>query len=343
MGVERPSDTKLKLDIDPEILVPVYDLEQVSPDSVKSHSNEPRLSCPISNENYNKYQSCTYFDGKHDDLESPAFEPIEQIAICKTNFVLKPDVSDSTDDMDISDGDDEPIQQIEVKSNVSSISGLTSNDSNNSFSYNSSEKPQKIFVGENQQLNVNVMTKNIAQTNENCLAPEISLSSAVITLPLTENIISNTSDLIIDHINQDSILSQVSSTSRLSIVTNNTNSQLVDGDVKENELHVTHVNSVCPFELSEEAQMQKFNENLYSENSQHITSNKSDAMSDCSEHTTNFDIKKENIKFEGTVRKLSEIYKKSYLSQLHSEHEETTFNDVHKDNIKVITDGHKGI
>lgn len=97
LGIHRPSmNEKGQLEIDTAIL-PVYDLEQVSPDSEKSQLN------------YHIFESVE----KNDDLESPAFEPIE---------------SRSYIDMDISDEDN----QIKMKSNVSSISGLTSNESNES-------------------------------------------------------------------------------------------------------------------------------------------------------------------------------------------------------------------
>lgn len=266
-------------------------------------------------------------DDKTDDLESPAFEPIESISEFKfkQEFIEKED-----DDMDISDGDDIPlqmngstlIQNDEVKSNLSSISGLTSNDSQNDCANGTIEdeckdiKPIINFKNEEQS---NVVEDNIHITQQQtCIAPEITLDTAE-KLPQTENIISNTSDLLIDNMNQDSVLSQVSSTSRLSIVTNNnTNTRMDEGDSNNMEIvndnNDRNVHDICPYGISEEAQMQKFNESSSSSNSLVIDTdnmsngtNQYDNTNKKEELFTSFDIKREDIKFEGTGRKSFDI------------------------------------
>ncbi|XP_055307500.1 biorientation of chromosomes in cell division protein 1-like 1 [Sitodiplosis mosellana] len=256
LGIEKPSmNMNLKLEIETDALLPIYELEQVSPDSDKS------LSIPV------RYQTPEECDGKNEDLESPAFEPIE------------PSFLESNDDMDISDDDatndksnnddDDDVDNgqsngftsaniDEVKSNLSSISGLTSNDSNNSSYSNLRERSENNVI-DTKDDNGNPSRKI---TDENRMAPEITIDSAE-KLPLSENIISNTSDL---NTSQDSVLSQVSSTSRLSIVTYNTRTG--DGET-DSVLETYHESSqnICPYGISEEAQMQKFNENSSSSNS----------------------------------------------------------------------------
>lgn len=243
LGVEKPTkNVKLKLEIETNAVLPIYELEQVSPESEKSQC------IPVKD-----HQTIGEYDEKNEDLESPAFEPIEP-----TSF-------ESNDDMDISDDDtaididNRQNNGDEVKSNLSSISGLTSNDSNNSSNSNLRES------GENNDINIrkedNIL---IASSTENHLAPKITIDSAE-KLPFSENIISNTSHLIIDNNNQDSVLSQVSSTSRLSIVTYNTRDGETDISVPETYHEICQ--NICPFGISEEAQMQKFNENSLSNNS----------------------------------------------------------------------------
>lgn len=234
----------MKLEIDTDV-PPVYDLEQVSPDS----------------EN----------DSKHDDLESPAFEPIGPV---KTD-----------DDMDISDGDDIPHQMNEVKSNISSISGLTSNESNNSSS-DFCETSSKNMLGSNIP-HVNIMDNEL-HANENCFAHEKIAKTVVF--------ISNTKDLIID---QDAELSQVSSetsTSRLSIVTTNTtnsNEEYINAQIDTPD--------DCA-NVDEETQMQKFNESSSSNDSstKYLYETSTDDFS--KNQITQFNIKNEKIKFEGTER-----------------------------------------
>lgn len=270
LGMEpKPSDVKLEIDADIEI--PILELEQVSPESEKSESNIPKCSVQARIENIEK----------NDDLESPAFEPIKSTTEKRSNSVMR----DDDNDMDISDGTDADeisghnnmtiISHMgtedfansidEIKSNLSSVSGLTSNDSNTSFS---------------------------KDPTENCQAPEITIDSAE-KLPISENIISNTSELIIENLNQDSILSQVSSSSRLSIVTNNNTNSLMDDVQMENGTEnffsnvPDAVQTICSY--GEEAQMQTFDE---SSNSDQV---------DKSKAIIGFDMKKSEKSCDGKI------------------------------------------
>lgn len=302
LGVDN---MKLKLEIEGDVLLPVFDLEQVSPDSEKSHSNETKVAAPVFSVNATCYQIYEEFDEKNDDLESPAFEPIETSSDNKIK--IKSEMRND-DDMDISDGDDASLQmnefgvsQIdEVKSNLSSISGLTSNDSNNSASDTFGATAKMDFQDETEKIDSprTTITEKIGQITANYVTSEIMCSSSSVKLS------SNTCDFVIENINQDSVLSQVSSTSRLSIVTNNNTSiQMNEGDsIPEESRECSTQNTlknICPYGISEEAQMQQFNENSSSNESSDITL----AKKRCTNNKliTNFDINREKIKFEGTA------------------------------------------
>lgn len=329
LGVEKPSiDMKLTLEVDDEASMPNLDLEQVSPESEEAPSVESK-SPMLLHKSIESYQMQMETDDKMDDLESPAFEPIEP-----SEFKIKRECSPikQDDDMDISDGDDEPVQMNgslvvhsdEVKSNLSSISGLTSNESNNE-SMNDDDNVQiktEVIIKTEHTENAVEDVKMMPSFMNNCVAPEITLDTAE-KLPQSENIISNANELIIDNLNQDSVLSQVSSTSRLSIVTNNnTNTRMDDGDGESNQMEIVttengtndkkvNIRDICPYGISEEAQMQKFNESSSSGDSLVIdTDNVSNGTSQCDKKEdlmTNFDIKREEIKFEGTERKSFDI------------------------------------
>lgn len=192
-----------------------------------------------------------------------------------------------------------------MKSNLSSISGLTSNESNQSSCTNLKEANENSAATTDNNINLSRMIGT-----ENRIAPEITIENAE-RLPISENIISNTSELIIDNLNQDSVLSQVSSTSRLSIVTNNnTNTRTIDGDCESSHEHVASFQNTsqetCPYGISEEAQMQKFNENSSSSNSLVIdTDNTSIDTFNLHKKAliTTFNV----IKFEGTTRRPYEM------------------------------------
>lgn len=348
LGVEKPSfNIKLELTVDEhETSLPNLDLEQVSPESSeKSPSIESKSPAMMAtNIEYLIHEEC---EERVDDLESPAFEPLT----ASPNFQFKQESFEKEDDdMDISDGDDDgPLQMNgsalvpndEVKSNLSSISGLTSNDSNNDGT-NGIENQIKIEIDEIdeietakyeyiEQSDVVEVEKNMMRI-ENCIAPEITFDTAE-KLPQSENIISNTSELIVDNINQDSVLSQVSSTSRLSIVTNNnTNTRMNEDADDSNQMQIVIDNSPhivreqCPYDISEEAQMQKFNESSSSSNNLFIDtdnmSNGTNQYDKKEELITSFDIKREEIKFEGTERKSFDL----------------SSNDSNEDKLKIEND-----
>lgn len=336
LGVEKkPSiDMKLTLEVDEEISLPNLDLEQVSPESVKSPSAESK-SPMLLHKSIERYHMHMESDDKMDDLESPAFEPIEP---CEFKIKNEPKIEKDDDDMDISDGDDEPVQMNgslamqgdEVKSNLSSISGLTSNDSNNEIidgingNDNVEIKIEEASIVKSESIENVSFDNNMSSFMKNCVAPEITLDTAD-KLPQSENIISTANEMIIDNLNQDSVLSQVSSTSRLSIVTNNnTNTRMddeADGESNQMEIVTEEINGseakvnirdICPYGISEEAQMQKFNDSSSSSSNSLVidTDNVSNGTSQCDkreELITSFDIKREEIKFEGTERKSFDV------------------------------------
>lgn len=256
MGVERPSEMKLKLEIETDHL-PVYDLEQVSPDSEKSNSNNDRkLPSNVSKMDSENCYMFDYSDAKLEDLESPAFEPVEPLKV-----EIKTHKND--DDMDISDGSDTdtPQQMNEPKSNISSISGLTSNESNNS---------SNDFVGSSFG---NMSNKNSENSFQTAKGNDVKQSVFA----------SNSSDLVID---QDSELSQVSSETSTNV--SNSNEGYKSASIKIND---DCANAECFYGMSEETQMQKFNES--SSSPDNFTS---------TEEIPQFNIKNEDIKFEGTER-----------------------------------------
>lgn len=265
---------------------------------------------------------------KADDLESPAFEPIE----CASDIKIKHEyIERQDDDMDISDGDDVPLQMNgsmlipndEAKSNMSSISGLTSSDSQNECTAGITDADIAVkteckfdayesWNGSDEKDSESLLAPQLP--TEPCLAPEISLDTAQ-KLPQTENVIST--DVLIEHMSQDSVLSQVSSTSRLSIITNNnTNTRMDDGDSNHIEIDTSNcekaATNTCPYDISEEAQMQKFNESSSSNNSliidtENVSNGTNKFEGKCVERMTSFDIKRQEIKFEGTSRKSFDV------------------------------------
>lgn len=261
LGIEKPSNNvKLKLEIDVD--VNVFDLEQVSPESDKSQSN-------VSND-----RKCEESDGRIDDLESPAFEPIMQdvsaldhevkpIKQCFKTSKLK---KVNEDDMDISDEEETFTQNDgivnpnidEIKSNLSSISSSTC--SNNNSSSHSNERTENEIENYNSKFYV---MDNLILASGNCnILPEIT-NDCTEKLPISETFVS-----LIEHSNQDSILSQVSSSSRLSIVTTTHTDEIIGKILLELHLNLDFVlSSAHLYNAGEEAQMQIFNENSSSYNS----------------------------------------------------------------------------
>lgn len=327
LGIEKPVNRNRGLDltpIDQNTFLPNLDLEQVSPESEQSPSICSKSPKSIDMA-LNEYQMDEIND-KGDDLESPAFEPIEK--------AIKDELANAEDDdkMDISS--DEEVEQNEpningtnltcntddVKSNLSSISGLTSNDSINGSSCGDIE--EKIDA----TTTAPIEPENIENTNpkveEIVTENEIEQTAAIEAIKSESSETPKANDSTeIENINQDSVLSQVSSNSRLSIITNNnTNTRMDDADDGDtNNMENVNINSddnavkhdICPYGISEEAQMQKFNESSSSNNSLVIDmDNASNENSQCDkkdEFVTVFDINKEEIKFEGTERKSFDI------------------------------------
>lgn len=135
----------------------------------------------------------------------------------------------------------------EEDSKLSDISGLTSQDSVNS-EHSSSEQQAE---------------------------PEIKVPTIEV---IEQPAVTQSQQVIPDNINQDSVLSQVSSNSHLSIVTDSNN--------KSSEV-----------DICEEAQMPKFSENSF--NNPDVDDKERKPL------LTSFDIKQDEIKFEGTERRSS--------------------------------------
>uniref|UniRef100_A0A1B0DQV5 BOD1/SHG1 domain-containing protein n=1 Tax=Phlebotomus papatasi TaxID=29031 RepID=A0A1B0DQV5_PHLPP len=245
LGIEKPQvkpkeesqvsaaqNGEMKMD-----LLPTDLLEAVSPDSTQSDKSKfsgEEIKEEITEEEV--VPELNESDDRIDDEESPPFEPLEG----RPASSLKKEEDESQ------------------SSHVSGISGLTSQDS--VFSGKNPTEPMEVDEvkpEEPEQPEEVMQPPRIDQMVEKSEVPERTVSDVVEAMEVG---------------NQDSQLSQVSSNSRLSIVTNESDSK--DGSLK--------------IDLSEEAQMPEFSENP--ENSQ----------SPKPEKLTTFDIKKDEIKFEQT-------------------------------------------
>lgn len=328
LGIEKPTNRMTELEINTdghqqEQFLPNLDLEQVSPESEKCPSIESHS--PLGHDfKIHGYGMNDTVDDKMDDLESPAFEPI----VCKK----EENVEEDDDKMDICMGDSDDEQNKsngfnvnscdDVKSNLSSISGLTSNESIEDTA--ESAVPNQVTVANIQE---SAEAANIELVVDDEPPPEASPPTAnvqqfdAIEQPEEKPSIHYTND-VVENINQDSVLSQVSSNSRLSIITNNnTNTRIDDADddgdgsngplASADNGDKVDKDSPCPYGISEEAQMQRFNESSSSNNSlvidtDHVTHGASHSEKK-EEFVTAFDINKEEIKFEGTERKSFDI------------------------------------
>lgn len=317
MGVEKPINRSSELEIDTsnqQQFLPNLDLEQVSPDSEKCPSVEPHSpNGHITHIAHDERGDDA--EDKMDDLESPAFEPIQ----CK---IVKNEISAQDDDeMDICSGDsDDDLNKSngfnvdEVKSNLSSISGLTSNESIGE----DQSKPECEAINMEKTDQINSEKPPLLRSTP----PKTAIQQFdAIEQPEEKPSIHYTND-VVENLNQDSVLSQVSSNSRLSIITNNnTNTRMDDeddhGNAREGLIPCVgnganiEKESTCPYGISEEAQMQRFNDSSSSNNSLVIdTDNVSNGTNQCDkkdEFATAFDINREEIKFEGTERKSFDI------------------------------------
>lgn len=333
LGIEKPVNRTSELEVDTvnhQQFLPNLELEQVSPDSEKC----PSIEAPSPNARNQDILIDDRVDDieeKMDDFESLAFEPIE----CK---IVKDEIVDEDDDkMDICLGDsDDDMNKSngfnfnscdEVKSNLSSISGLTSNesieDSCGAIANNPPATSKEVDASvECETTEIEKTPPITAEQNSTTPPPQPSPPEAAvqqfdaIEQPEEKPSIHYTNDVVE---NLEEVLSQVSSNSRLSIITNNnTNTRMDDGEDASNGLAASVGNgdkvekeSACPYGISEEAQMQRFYESSSSSNSLVIdTDNVSNDTNQCDkrdEFVTAFDIKKEEIKFEGTERKSFDI------------------------------------
>lgn len=338
MGVEKPKERRMKaIKVDTNQLgfLPNLDLEQVSPDS------SSKSKSPGGETNFDDNGGLDDSDDKMDEFESPAFEPLE-------SFKTEDNNEDSCIDMDIavsedmdyemkdSNVDKEPnndcFQNDDAKSNLSSISGLTSNGSSNDGQpidddVNAKAVEIKEELGENtnkpfesvlkieetsreNQIELTICEQKPNQEGSSYIKEELALdASPKIDVKEEEH------DAMIENINQDSVLSQVSSNSRLSIITTNNNTNTRDDEVAQNaqsldancvdgtKLSVENsVRDLSLCDIGEDAQMQKFNDSSSSDTSGTSGKNASSAELDSQEKLTSFDIRKDEIKFEGTER-----------------------------------------
>lgn len=244
LGIEKPKPldeqpvhtelSSIKEEIKPIVLpTDLDDLEAVSPDSTGS-----KKSFKDSTEDLNtsvdliKTELNDSAEKVDDDFESPAFEPLKGSLLAGTESVNGEELSELSD-----------------------ISGLTSQDSVNSEQESEEQQPPP------QQQPV-IEPELRAPTIEVIEQPAVTQSQQVIP----------------ENINQDSVLSQVSSNSHLSIVTDSNN--------KSSEV-----------DICEEAQMPKFSENSFNTPDGDEKERKP--------LLTSFDIKQDEIKFEGTERRSS--------------------------------------
>lgn len=329
MGVDKPKDRRmkgLKLDTTQLGFLPTLDLEQVSPDS-SSKSKSPENEFNAADDLQRQLDES---DDKMEDFESPAFEPH-----CNAN-------DNASVDMDIADSDDtdyemhndengkgaeERINDIfpndDGKSNLSSISGLTSNGSMNGVEENGLVDQAIKELSKSNDDNTPDESKGHGEIEKpEDVAEIVTESIQCVNVPVEEEQTSqvntsNESILLTEQyresvdVNQDS-LSRVSSNSRLSIITggNNTNAELVDHENAINADSASPQNSgdgkmIVENLHDEEAQMQKFNDSSSSNNSVgDIRASDKNATEDNTPKTgTNFDINKDEIIFEGPERK----------------------------------------
>lgn len=336
MGVEKPKERRLKVETNHLGFLPNLDLEQVSPDS----SNKSKS--PQSQVEADDNMSFDDADDKMEDFESPAFEPLESFRSddVKEDSCIDMDIAVS-EDMEYEAQNNNAAEEVhnenslndDAKSNLSSISGLTSNESTNCMD---DTKPIELIVKEEIKEEPEEVTENYAEApeihvkveeeqKENSEYDDMSSNQTVQPLQGDQEISADSESkiepkkeihsVITDNLKQDSALSLISSNSQISTVVNcNTNQDMPGADEGQNdgladassniEATKTQVEdsirdmSLC--DISEEAQMQKFNDSSSSENS--ATDKNEVKVDDKAKTVTNFDISKDEIKFEGTER-----------------------------------------
>ncbi|XP_059614446.1 biorientation of chromosomes in cell division protein 1-like 1 [Phlebotomus argentipes] len=232
LGIEKPQPKPNNME-NGELkvdLMPTDLLEAVSPDSSKSDKSS-LLAADDVKEEITEEEIVPELNESNDRIDDEESPPFEPLEGHPSSPLKKEEKEDSQD------------------TNVSGISGLTSQDSVDSEAMEvdevktEAEEPEEVM-----------QPPRIDQMVEKSEVPERTVSEVVEAMDVG---------------NQDSQLSQVSSNSRLSIVTNESDSK--DGSLK--------------IDLSEEAQMPEFSENH--DNSQSPV-----------EKLTTFDIKKDEIKFQ---------------------------------------------
>lgn len=334
MNVEKPKERRIraiKVDTSQLGFLPNLDLEQVSPDSSsKSPSDE-----------MNAVKEELQLDDKTiDDFESPAFEPVEGY---KANDVV---VEDTSVDMDIESNDTDDETKVEVctavgdgtprdslhnddaKSNLSSISGLTSNGSING---------EEVVGDGNEAVAETISSDTNAKHDEQLPDIETETISTEITMEEVTVAAADSSTVAVPadsgsnteshaecrntvDVNQDSALSRISNNSPLTMHID-TKSQLADDENADNADSIgvnisgdgiaveNSIRDMSLCDIDEEAQMQKFNDSSSSNNSSNVEKANGSACSTASDQpevikpVTSFDINKDEIKFEGPERK----------------------------------------
>ncbi|XP_055586653.1 biorientation of chromosomes in cell division protein 1-like 1 [Uranotaenia lowii] len=262
LGIEKPKTVvngaagNSSLDIQTDFLP--EDLEAVSPDSDKKSSSTspdpPNAVEPHAIDDLNESKENV------DDFESPAFEPLE---IRPPSQVLKHDSNDS---------------------HASVISGLTSQDSVESENLNDKNTPveEEAYSLIDQSATNNSKAANGSIVHDGSSAGSQNVPNSPLPVLQSPEIVQN-----------DSQLSQVSSNSRLSIITNSEGTQQQQAHLPSPGLDIT-----------EEAQMPKFNENS-NEEGEILDSSDDQTMEEegkLQPQKSNFDLHKEAYEFRGTER-----------------------------------------
>lgn len=331
MGIEKPKERRMKaIKVDTNQLgfLPI-DLEQVSPDSSSKS--------PVEEMNFDTDGQGVVHKTDNiimDDFESPAFEPLE------SSKGDSAEVDDTCIDMDIAISNDtdygtntvtgdatnrDSLHHDDAKSNLSSISGLTSNGSTNGgeepvVSRNESialekEHDKNEERGQLAEIETEIISADVPMDEVTSQEVDVDTTNAAVLTDTCSREESNEDYRDNFDLNQDSALSRISNNSRLSITTN-TNTALAEDEIAHNSdsIEVNNVgdgdkveNSIRDMtlcDIDEEAQMQKFNESSSSNNSSNAGNSSSEVnYFEVPKPLTSFDIKKDEIRFEGPERK----------------------------------------
>lgn len=334
LNIEKPKERRMraiKVDTNQLGFLPALDLEQVSPDSSSKSPTEEL--------NAVKVEEAICADQTVEEYESPAFELHESAKATETKEEENVSV-----DMDIVHSNDTDYEQksqpaqhseqrdsfhheLDGKSNLSSISGLTSNGSMNDV-----EEAIVIKVDKNEQM-AEIETETISEdvTMEDVsIQPDAALvaearkendATATVPMAVDVDVTHESNGVYRPDANHDSALSRISNNSPLSMHT--TQSEIAEDENAHNADSLglnssdgvrveKSIRSISLCEIDDEAQMQKFNESSSSNNSSHAEKDSGTSDNNATDErcevepvkpVTNFDIKKEEIKFEGPERK----------------------------------------